>query len=117
MDEVMLYMNDNDEATCGFKLDPNASDDDRWITTADMSSGAGFINSLMLGEDSYKAFTLNRGESFTMDVYGLNDGYVVKEINYYRTALTPGDNKVFYMHLDRMGYQPPFFGMPDEAAA
>lgn len=117
VDEIHL-VSYTEELPYGFKLDPAASEDDRWITIPfKQVSPVISIAIQYLGEEPVKHFTLSHGDDFQMTVYGRSGETKVLLDAYYHTALTAGDNKVFYMHLDRQDYQPPFFGTPEETAA
>jgi hypothetical protein len=90
----------------GFYLDPKRTDDDRWITEDYIN----VVAILKQGETSGKFFTMCQGDEMAL---------YIKEIGGNEMVLTAhanihaGDQRVFYCNLDRINWQPPFFGTPE----
>ena len=114
-EEIGLYH--MDQVTQGFWLDPARSEDDRWIVKAAEEAPYPFA-CLYQNEEEYLHYTLEHGDDIPLSlVTWKNDGgnYVPDEIvPHGHHKLQDGSNVVYYFDVERISYQPPFLGLPEE---
>ena len=109
--EIDLYR--MDQVTTGIWLDPARSEDDRWIIQDQYADPYPFA---YLGEDhtEYLHYTLEHGDDMILSLVTwtpVNDNYEPDEIvRQGHHKLQDGSNVVYYFDVDRISYQPPFFG-------
>ena len=116
--EIDLYR--LDQATIGILLDPARSEDDRWILQDQYTYAYPFA---YLGQDdtAYLHYTLEHGDDMVLSLVTwtpVGDDYEPNEIvKQGRHKLQDGSNVVYYFDIDRISYQPPFFGPKDQLPA
>jgi hypothetical protein len=114
-EEIDLYH--MDQVTQGFWLDPARSEDDRWIIQDQYADPYPFAY-LYQEEEEYLHYTLEHGDDMILSLVTwtpVNDNYEPDEIvRQGRHKLQDGSNVVYYFDVDRISYQPPFLGQPEE---
>lgn len=99
----------------GYRFDPSLAEEDRWIMeTENYYETAGRLTA---GTNSEMFFTLTHGDNVRFDLYGnVNDGsqFWMLDGDY---NLGTGENVVFYFDMDRLNWQPTFFGTHEDFTA
>ena len=114
-EEIDLYH--MDQVTQGFWLDPARSEDGRWIIQDQYADPYPFAY-LYQEEEEYLHYTLEHGDDMILSLVTwtpVNDNYEPDEIvRQGHHKLQDGSNVVYYFDVDRISYQPPFFGPKDQ---
>ena len=114
-EEIDLYH--MDQVTQGFWLDPARSEDDRWIIQDQYADPYPFAY-LYQEEEEYLHYTLEHGDDMILSLVTwtpVGDDYELDEIvPHGHHKLQDGSNVVYYFDVDRISYQPPFLGQPEE---
>ena len=114
-EEIGLYH--MDLVTQGFWLDPARSEDDRWIVEAAEEAPYPFAY-LYQNEEEYLHYTLEHGDDIELTLIAwtlAGDDLELDEIvPHGHHKLQDGSNVVYYFDVDRISYQPPFLGLPEE---
>ena len=99
----------------GYYLDPSLPEESRWISDEKYAEVVGRI---MPGEDKpHRYFTLLHGEDLSLNIRGdKEDGYE-SFINCLHMKVEAGHAYTIYFNLDRIMWQPPFFGSKEEFVA
>lgn len=102
----------------GFYLNPARSGEDRWVFSASRKESSRSIAGVTPSSSSNKVFTLSHGENKEFWLFGINKNTSEKD-SIINAALTlmPGTVSTFYFDLDKIGYQPPYFGPTADFAA
>lgn len=119
LEEIDLYRLDQ---TCkGMYLDPSRSGEDRWIMETLTDTAVPFAY-LEQDETDYPHYTLEHGDDMILSAVTWkpvgDDDYEDKEIvKQGHHKLQDGSRVVYYLDIDRISYQPPFFGLEDQLSA
>jgi len=106
----------NEQYIIGCRLDPSLTDEERWVLERE-HDWYELIGSLKDGKESYKFFTLTHGDDILFDLYGVceNDSLVWLLNGYHNLGV--GENLLFYFDMDRLSYQPTYFGTYEDFPA
>ena len=117
-DQLVVYR--RDQACRGIYLDPSRSGDDRWITEP-----IGNTNPLLgyLDKDitEFLFYTIEQGNDMELSVSTWTlvgddwESYMIVYPGHHK--LQDGRRLVYYLDVDRVSYQPPFFGLEDQLPA
>ena len=109
-----------DQVTEGLYLDPARSEDERWITEAIKDDPYPFAF-LFQDEKEFLHYTLEHGDDMILSLVtwtpGNDDDEPDEIVRQGRHKLQDGSNVVYYFDVDRISYQPPFFGPEDQLPA
>ena len=118
-DEIVIYR--RDQACRGIYLDPSRSADDRWITEPVGNGRSPLLGYLENAVTEFLFYTIEQGDDMELFVGTwtlVGDDWESNEI------VPPGHHKlqdgrrlVYYLDVDRVSYQPPFFGLEDQLPA
>ena len=95
----------------GFHLSPTYSETDRWTLIAD---NWGIPGQLKLGNSTKTFFTLSHGDDMTYALCDITNGKETCLCISKNVKLNTGENKIYYLNIDHMKYQPPFFGNAED---
>ena len=104
------------ERVYGFYLNPACTDENRWMVSNSYNIG-GVVAHLMPGNSSGKFFTLNCGDDMNLTLWKTYTDKSILVASNEHAKLHAGEQKVYYLNLDRIDYQPPFFGTADAFTA
>ena len=117
-DEISLYR--MDQVTEGLYLDPARSEDERWIIEPIVDEPYPFAY-LYLNETEFLHYTLEHGDDMPLSLVTwkpVGDYFEAEEIVAQgHHKLLNGSNMTYYFDVDRISYQPPFFGPADQLSA
>ena len=103
----------------GIDLDPTrSSEEERWMVKEDEKTRLmGVISILERGKSTTnKFFTLNHGDDMTLTIWGKKGDMFHSIATSNHVKIHTDDHVTCYCHIDRLNWQPPFFGT-DEAFA
>ena len=116
--EIDLYR--MDQVTAGIWLDPARSEEDRWVIQDQYADPYPFAY-LDKEDTEYLHYTLEHGDDMILSLVTwtpVNDNFEPNEIvREGHHKLQDGSNVVYYFDVDRISYQPPFFGPKDQLPA
>ena len=94
----------------GFYLDPSRGEDQRWLMTEELDLRC----TVQYGNSRGVYFTLCHGDSLNLHLMGIVNDQTAEFILYHgnkaNQTLDLGEKVVYYTNLDRVSWQPPFYG-------
>ncbi len=118
IEQIALYR--MDQVTRGLYLDPARTEDDRWIMEPIAEDPLPFAY-IAPNELEYQHYTLEHGDDVVFSLVTwtpVGNDYVPNEIVAQGHHKLPnGSRMTYYFDVDRVSYQPPFFGPADQLSA
>ena len=118
-DELVIYR--KDQACRGIWLDPSRSGDDRWIVETEKFKSYPLLGYLADDETEFLYYIIEQGNDMELFVGTWTrvgddwESYDIVPSGHHK--LKDGRRFAYYIDVDRVSYQPPFFGLEDQLPA